>query len=111
MEQDTSLPLSLQNSTKSRSRKPTHKLPYSNILSELFVINDNQSNDQDDKVYFNPIVKSKVLEKHQMFSNKVAKIFDDAAQLPSCFTKMNLKTQMQYRMVPLVADPFSDQVR
>ena len=62
-------------------------------------------------LYLEPVAKNIVLEKHQAFANQIARAFEKNERLPHCFTRTNLQPQMQYRMVSLVADPFSDQVR
>ncbi len=72
--------------------------------------NNNKLIEKEDEIYSTPVPKSIVLEKHEAFANQISKIFQTLDDLPYCFTKTNLKSQMQYRMISLVADPFSDQV-
>ncbi|CAF3048628.1 unnamed protein product [Rotaria sp. Silwood2] len=98
--------------SKLKSRKSSRKLCYSNILSELFIMNNNNKlNEQKGQIYSTPVAKSIVLAKHETFANQILKTFDKIDDLPYCFTKTNLQTQMKYRMISLIADPFSDQVR
>ncbi|CAF0825830.1 unnamed protein product [Rotaria sordida] len=96
--------------SKLKPRKSSRKLCYSNILSELFIINNNKINEQKGEIYSTPIAKSIILEKHETFANQILKTFDKIDDLPYCFTKNNLQTQMKYRMISLIADPFSDQM-
>jgi hypothetical protein len=72
--------------------------------------NNNKLNDQQGGIYSTPVAKSIVLDKHQAFADQISKTFQTIDDLPYSFTKTNLKSQMQYRMIPLIADPFSDQV-
>jgi hypothetical protein len=65
---------------------------------------------QSSEIYSTPVAKSIVLEKHQAFANQISETFNTNNDLPYCFTRTNLQSQMQYRMISLVADPFSDQV-
>ncbi|CAF3437680.1 unnamed protein product [Rotaria sp. Silwood1] len=97
-------------SRKLKSRKYSRKLCYSNILSELFIMNNNKLNEQKGEIYSTPIAKSIVLEKHETFANQILKTFDKIDDLPYCFTKNNLQSQMKYRMISLIADPFCDQM-
>jgi hypothetical protein len=71
---------------------------------------NNKLTEQEGGIYSTPVSKSIVLEKHEAFANQISKTFSTSDDLPYCFTKTNLKSQMQYRMISLVADPFSDQV-
>ncbi|CAF2428321.1 unnamed protein product [Rotaria sp. Silwood2] len=97
--------------SKLKSRKSSRKLCYSNILSELFIMNNNNKlNEQKGQIYSTPVAKSIVLAKHETFANQILKTFDKIDDLPYCFTKTNLQTQMKYRMISLIADPFSDQM-
>ena len=70
----------------------------------------NKSDAQKNEIYATPIAKSIILEKHEAFADQILKTFDTVDDPPYCFTKTSLQSQMQYRMIPLVADPFSDQV-
>jgi hypothetical protein len=74
-------------------------------------MNNSKLNEREVEIYSTPVPKSIVLEKHQAFANQISKQFDTIDDLPYSFTKTDLKPQMLYRMIPLVADPFSDQVR
>jgi hypothetical protein len=104
-------PLSSSLPLPSKSTKRCHKLSHSNILSKLFLMNNNNKLiEKEDEIYSAPVPKSIVLEKHEAFANQISKTFQTLDDLPYCFTKTNLKSQMQYRMISLVADPFSDQV-
>jgi len=96
---------------KSKPTKRCHKLSHSNILSKLFPMNNEKLIEQSNEIYSTPVAKSIVLEKHEAFANQISKTFDTTDDLPYCFTKINLKSQFQYRMISLAADPFSDQVR
>ena len=71
---------------------------------------NNKLNEQEGGIYSTPVAKHIVLEKHEVFANHIATTFQTIDDLPYSFTKINLKPQMLYRMVSLVADPFSDQV-
>ena len=71
---------------------------------------NNKSIERTGEIYSTPVIKSIVLEKHEAFANQISKAFDATDDLPYCFTKTNLKSQFQYRMISLAADPFSDQV-
>jgi len=72
--------------------------------------NNNKLIEQQGEIYSIPIAKSIILEKHETFANQLLKTFQTIDDLPYCFTKINLQSQIQYRMISLVADPFSDQV-
>jgi hypothetical protein len=72
--------------------------------------NNNKLIEQQGEIYSIPIAKSIILEKHETFANQILKTFQTIDDLPYCFTKTNLQSQIQYRMISLVADPFSDQV-
>jgi hypothetical protein len=106
-----SVPSPPPSSSKSKPIKRCRKLLYANILSNLFLMNNNELNEQNGEIYSTPVAKSIVLEKHEAFANEITKTFITTDDLPYCFTKTNLKSQMQYRMISLVADPFSDQVK
>lgn len=69
-----------------------------------------QLTEHENEIYSNPIAKSIVLGKHETFANQIAQTFQTSDDLPYCFTKKNLQSQLKYRMVSLVSDPFSDQV-
>ncbi|CAF0848954.1 unnamed protein product [Adineta steineri] len=97
-------------STSSPSKsKRCRKLIHSNILSKLFLINT-KVNEQEHGIYSTPVEKSIILEKHDIFANQISKTFDTIDNLPYCFTKTNLQAQLQYRMISLAADPFSEQM-
>ena len=66
--------------------------------------------DQHGEIYSTPIEKSVVLKIHEVFSKQLSEIFDAIEDLPYSFTKTNLFPQMKYRMISIVADPFSEQV-
>jgi hypothetical protein len=70
----------------------------------------NKPIEQAGEIYSTPVVKSIVLEKHEAFANQISKTFGTIDDLPYSFTRINLKSQFQYRMISLAADPFSDQV-
>lgn len=105
-------------STVNRSRlnskeiKRCNKLSYSNILSKLFSMPDttNQSIEQQNQIYSTPVEKSIVLEKHEAFAKQITESFQTIDVLPYSFTRTNLQSQLQYRMVSLVSDRFTDQV-
>lgn len=105
-------------STVNRSRlnskeiKRCNKLSYSNILSKLFSMPDttNQSIEQQNQIYSTPVEKSIVLEKHDAFAKQITESFQTIDVLPYSFTRTNLQSQLQYRMVSLVSDRFTDQV-
>ncbi|CAM4877115.1 unnamed protein product [Rotaria socialis] len=85
--------------------KHRFKLDYSNILSKLLQINELDENNHE--IYSKPIAKSIILNKHDLFINQISKSFDN---LTSIFIKNNLDSQMKYRIIPLVSDPFSEQM-
>lgn len=71
---------------------------------------NNKLLEQEGEIYSKPVAKSIILEKHEIFANQISKLSQTSDDLPYCFTKINLKSQIKYRMISLVADPFSDQV-
>ena len=81
------------------------KLSYPDILSKLFQINE--SDDNNHEIYSTPVSKSIIINKHNLFMNQLSKRLDNSTY---SFINNNLNIQMKYRMIPLVADPFSDQV-
>ncbi|CAF1030989.1 unnamed protein product [Rotaria sordida] len=85
--------------------KHHYKLSYPDILSKLFQINELDDNNHE--IYSKPIDKSIILNKHDLFINQISKTFDNLAHI---FIKNNLNLQMKYRMIPLISDPFSDQM-
>ncbi|CAF2742870.1 unnamed protein product [Rotaria sp. Silwood2] len=85
--------------------KHHYKLSYPDILSKLFQINELDDNNHE--IYSKPIDKSTILNKHDLFINQISKTFDNLAYI---FIKNNLNLQIKYRMIPLVSDPFSDQM-
>lgn len=86
--------------------KHHYKLSYPDILSKLFQIDD--FNENNDEIYSKPIEKSIILEKHNLFVKQISETFNN---LPYVFTKNNLNFQMKYRLIPLISDLFSYQVR
>ena len=96
----------------SKEIKRCNKLSYSNILSKLFSMPDttNQSIEQQNQIYSTPVEKSIVLEKHEAFAKQITESFQTIDVLPYSFTRTNLQSQLQYRMVSLVSDRFTDQV-
>ena len=99
---------STANKCQPKKRRSRH-LPHSSILSPLFRVEEQQQ-EANGGLYSEPVPKNIVLEKHRIFATHVAEALENSVALPSCFTRTNLQPQMQYRMVSLVADPFSDQV-
>ncbi|CAF0988554.1 unnamed protein product [Adineta ricciae] len=83
-----------------------YKLTYPDILSQLFRIQQSDETDNQE-VYSMPIAKSVILEKHNDFSKQVETMLNDSTY---SFMKNNLNSQIQYRLIPLVADIFSDQM-
>lgn len=86
--------------------KANYKLSYPDILSQLFRIEQSDEIDNEE-IYSIPIPKSVILEKHNAFSKQVETMLNDSTY---SFMRNNLNPQMQYRLIPLVADIFSDQV-
>lgn len=70
----------------------------------------NQSIEQQNQIYSTPVEKSIVLEKHDAFAKQITESFQTIDVLPYSFTRTNLQSQLQYRMVSLVSDRFTDQV-
>ncbi|CAF1930772.1 unnamed protein product [Rotaria magnacalcarata] len=95
--------------SKVKSRKFRHKLPHSNILAKLFIINK-KSNEQESGIYSTPVVKSIVLGKHEAFINQTSKTMSTSDDLSYYFIRTNLQPQMQHRMISLIPDPFSDKM-
>jgi hypothetical protein len=93
--------------TNSLSKSKIHyKLSYPDILSKLFQIN--HLNETNHEIYSKPITKSVILNKHDLFVKQISKTVND---LTFSFIRNNLNSQMKYRLIPLVADIFSHQVK
>ncbi|CAF1262277.1 unnamed protein product [Adineta steineri] len=86
--------------------KTQYKLSYPDILSKLFQINQIDENNHDE-IYSTPIIKSIILNKYDTFVKKISKTLNDSTY---SFIQNNLNLQMKYRLIPLIADIFSDQM-
>lgn len=97
-------------STKSKTKQTCRRLLHPEVLSQLFMMEADSLNDHDEEYYSDPLPESIILEKHQEFAKQIETTLSIDPS-PFSFTKTNLQLQIQYRMVPLTAVPYSDQVR
>ena len=103
--------LKILQQSKSNASRPTRTEPeptltHHDVLSNLFQFDE--PNEESRGVYSTPVMKSLVLHKHDLFASQIINTFSDERY---SFRKNNLHYALAHRMIPLVSDPFSDQVK